>query len=335
MKKNAVLTTAFLLFTILVTVVVFKFRGSPVRYAVVDLGRGSFTGSVATLDVNDRGQILAAIVNPASEDLEKHFIEPDGKKTPLSEEFSSFMPQAINNRGQILGETWTSGNARGQPVIWSATDGFHKLEGLGGANIKVESLNDAGVVVGASGASLAPVMDAFVWSATEGTSLLPRGPRVHTQEAFDINDRGDIVGWSSGGVSAFLRTASGEVLSLGTIEWVGSSFALGCNNRRQVVGYSSIGKLRAQFKRAAYELNKRFSQSLIFFTSPEVRNRAFLWEDGQMHDLNRFIPSGSGWILIQAHSINDAGQIVGWGTLDGEEHAFLLTPISDSQKGEE
>ena len=36
--------------------------------------------------------------------------------------------------------------------------------------------------------------------------------------------------------------------------------------------------------------------------------------------------SSSAWTLEYAVSINDAGQIVGWGGLDRVPHAFLLTP---------
>jgi len=45
-----------------------------------------------------------------------------------------------------------------------------------------------------------------------------------------------------------------------------------------------------------------------------------------MTDLNSLIPRGSGWRLVQATAINKTGQIAGWGEVDGQTHAFLLTP---------
>ncbi len=45
-----------------------------------------------------------------------------------------------------------------------------------------------------------------------------------------------------------------------------------------------------------------------------------------MYDLNSLIPSSSGWTLEDAYGINDYGQIVGVGIINGLEHAFLLTP---------
>ena len=38
----------------------------------------------------------------------------------------------------------------------------------------------------------------------------------------------------------------------------------------------------------------------------------------------------SGWQMVFAHDINDAGQIVGQGLIDGEMHAFVLTPVRAS-----
>jgi probable HAF family extracellular repeat protein len=55
----------------------------------------------------------------------------------------------------------------------------------------------------------------------------------------------------------------------------------------------------------------------------------FLWTKQKgMQDLNNLIPPKSGWVLEYAASINNRGQITGSGTINGETHAFLLTPIS-------
>ncbi|WP_299453488.1 PEP-CTERM sorting domain-containing protein, partial [uncultured Pigmentiphaga sp.] len=62
------------------------------------------------------------------------------------------------------------------------------------------------------------------------------------------------------------------------------------------------------------------------YTPGNIAQHAFLWDGSSMLDLNDLIPSGSGWILISAQGINDAGQITGYGILNGQSHAFLLTP---------
>jgi hypothetical protein len=58
--------------------------------------------------------------------------------------------------------------------------------------------------------------------------------------------------------------------------------------------------------------------------------RAFLWIDGELRDLNDFIPPNEGWTLLEARHLNNRGQIVGTGLLDGEERAFLLTPTDNA-----
>ena len=50
-----------------------------------------------------------------------------------------------------------------------------------------------------------------------------------------------------------------------------------------------------------------------------------------MQDLNSLLApsSGPGWELDSANAINDAGQIVGEGLVNGQDHAFLLTPTPE------
>lgn len=58
----------------------------------------------------------------------------------------------------------------------------------------------------------------------------------------------------------------------------------------------------------------------------ESNAKAFIDDKGLTTDLNTTIPSGAGWVLASALSINSNGQIVGVGTFNGERHGFLLTP---------
>jgi hypothetical protein len=43
-------------------------------------------------------------------------------------------------------------------------------------------------------------------------------------------------------------------------------------------------------------------------------------------DLNKFIPTNSGWSLRYATGMNDNGQITGVGIINGAKHGYLLTP---------
>jgi probable HAF family extracellular repeat protein len=55
---------------------------------------------------------------------------------------------------------------------------------------------------------------------------------------------------------------------------------------------------------------------------------AFLYTSGSgMVDLNTRIDPLSGWELLDAADINDAGQITGQGLIGGQYRAYLLTPV--------
>jgi len=55
---------------------------------------------------------------------------------------------------------------------------------------------------------------------------------------------------------------------------------------------------------------------------------AMVWTSSTgMEDLSDLIPAGSGWVLINPNAVNAPGQITGYGTKDGHNHAFLLTPV--------
>ena len=53
---------------------------------------------------------------------------------------------------------------------------------------------------------------------------------------------------------------------------------------------------------------------------------AFIWDKiAGMVDLNNLTDSMAGWELAAATDINESGQIVGYGTFNGETHGYLLS----------
>ena len=124
-------------------------------------------------------------------------------------------------------------------------------------------------------------------------------------EGYAINDLGQVTGTAytenDSATHAFLW-AGGRMKDLGVLfKFPGAtSWGMGINLHGNVVG---------------------FSDCLC-----QVRYHAFVYRNGRMLDLNNLIPPGSGWALTQANGINDAGEIVGYGMIAGQQHAFLLTP---------
>jgi len=118
--------------------------------------------------------------------------------------------------------------------------------------------------------------------------------------AYDINERGEIVGWATtadGFLHAFLWQG-GTMTDLGTLDGGNMSSALAINNRGQVVGYGTITSDDP---------------------GPEGPYHAFIWQDGVMTDLGSLGGADS-----RARDINDRGQVVGESeTASGVGHAFL------------
>jgi len=99
---------------------------------------------------------------------------------------------------------------------------------------------------------------------------------------------------------------------------------------------TELGFLNDNFKYSeAYDINE--SNQVVgisqFQNSPNVFH-AFLYENGDMRNLNDLIGCDTGWTLNEARSINDydsgfnSGVITGTGLKDGEKRAFMLMPIA-------
>jgi probable HAF family extracellular repeat protein len=136
--------------------------------------------------------------------------------------------------------------------------------------------------------------------------------------AFRINDKGEVVGNSftmGDEVAHSFLTQNGTMLDLGTTGGYACNVALGINASTQIVGAltSAVDGCAAW-------------------------RSAFLWEDGDMVDLNTLIPSESRLHLIAAFDITERGEIIGQGMdpscTDPDQcdylHTFLLLPCDDA-----
>jgi len=92
---------------------------------------------------------------------------------------------------------------------------------------------------------------------------------------------------------------------------------------------SDLGTLGGDFS-LANRINNR-GQVVGLSRTKDGEMHAILWQSGVMTDLNSLIPADSGWVLVEATDINRHGEIVGLGTISGETHAFLLTPVEGDE----
>ncbi len=91
---------------------------------------------------------------------------------------------------------------------------------------------------------------------------------------------------------------------LGTLPGGVGTFAYGINDNGQVVGSGPVGV-------------------------GSGANRAFLYSDGIMTDLNSMVSVPPGWTIQDAMGINASGQIAGTMYDATECHAVLLTPVPE------
>ena len=218
---------------------------------------------------------------------------------------------------------------------------------LGGSYSTATGINSSGAVAGVSSMKGDSSTHAFLYSGGSLTDLGTLGG--DSSSSAGINDAGQVTGQSvtkEGQTHAFLATA-GKMVDLGTLGGT-ASFGYGINNQGTVVGQSyttsdaaahafisangmmtDLGSLTGFKGSVARSIN---SDGVIVGNAygkvdPSTKafvQHAFSYQNGVMKDLNDALPAGSGWVLTEASSINDLGQIAGFGTLNGVRSAYLL-----------
>jgi probable HAF family extracellular repeat protein len=331
-----------------------------VVYRITDLGDllGGSDKSRA-FDINNHGQV----VGYSSGGPEAHpdwtmraFVwnSASGMQTLTNLSGTTSRAYAINDSGQITGEHWATGvPSSSRAFRWDSGT----VQNLGTVAIGQSGKTSLGMAINASGQVVGEgqydnFVRAVVWQG--GTAaVLDKLPNEYYSRATDINDDGLVVG-SSGpyaftyrnGVMTRLSDLPGESYY---------SYAHAVNNAGAVVGQSanedgasavlwtgsgilSLGDLQDGTPNSSANDINVAGQVVGVGTAANANGgsvrRAFVWSaESGMLDLNTVIDAGdplSGkFRLLEAQAINDLGQIVGYGTINGVEHAFMLTPVPE------
>ncbi|MGD2153953.1 MAG: hypothetical protein PVG79_11855 [Gemmatimonadales bacterium] len=319
----------------------FQLIGVAQDYEPIDLGTLGGDQSWA-YDINRHGQVVGWS-ETADGDLHA-FLWEKGKITDLSPGKPDARAKAINDRGQVVGQSGSPGNT--VPVLWE--NGEMTVLGTQVGGVSALDINNRGQVVVTRQDGCCTKF-AFLWENGEEIDLGDPwggnwvGPKK-------INERGQMVGSSRGLAGPYLRAflwedgVMTELRPLPTGPPGNTSHAMAINYRGQVVGFCHFTRHPNLWHAVLWEDGEiidlgGYPESEYTFASdinihgqvvgysryrPDqgVENRhALLWEDLVMTELSTL-----GGEFSEARSINNRGQIVGSSqTGDGHYRATLWT----------
>src|SRR5947208_1996189 len=269
---------------------------------MIDLGVLPGDSSSVAQGINDQGQV----VGYSSGDNGTHaFLWDDGMMTDLGVPgggWLTFLPEAINNGGQVVG---TSRDSDGGDGAWRWEAGVWTPV----ARESPDDINDAGEIVGSS--QDASGSRAVLWTADSDSApaftIVDLGtlPGDTYSTGVKLNDAGQVIGWS-------VRDSS-DFGSLGARSFLWDN---GVMTDLGNLGDPDVGTMATDINEAG--------QVVGWIRNASAYDRAFLWEDGAIRDL------GVGGKSSQAMAINDVGQVAGLyyvytgnSPYEWETHVFL------------
>ena len=317
---------------------------SAVEYTITDLGALSTLPNRPSYacDINDAGQVIGtARLDDGT--LSLFLWDPQNGIQDLGiPAVSGWDSYRFNNVGQIVGIAPGIGG-----FVWSSATGVRGLFSPDGEGATAYGVNDLGVVVGQGVLSTMHEFPACLWDAEANPQFLGI-PDVWQSAGLDVNNAGQVVGWSGGDFEgttgrAFLWDETNGVQYLGTLGRAFSS-GLAINNLGQVVGWvggglddprgfiwdSEDGMRPLESLEEAFEIAYDINDSGQVVGALTIVGHPALWDRGVITNLELEVGHPAGWFLGDARAINASGQIVGRGANpNGEVRAFLLTPIPE------
>ena len=316
-------------------------------YIVKDLGVVPGHSSSVALGINQKGDVVGWSTG-ANGTFAFLYTDANGiVQLPGLPDRPRAIARDLNDLGDVVGTANAGGVDLGHAVLW--TNGVARDLGTLGTGSYSEgwSVNNNGQVVGSSytnGGSFG--VHGFLYTQTGG--MVDLTPNSDTGSALDINNAGQVTGYktAAGGNYHAFRWQGGTFEDLGVLPGFAHSFGWAINAIGQVTGNSTSasGNSEQLFRsiaggglqnlggtgehNVAWGIN---ASGDVVGTRGNSQSRAMLYTDaGGLRDLNTLIDPSLGWVLLGAHDINDAGQIVGYAfnNFTVQTHAVRLQPAT-------
>jgi len=254
------------------------------------------------------------------------------QELPLPPDFYNSEGLGLNNAGHVIGVVYDRGFAKHQAFTFANGN----LTLLPGEQFTPHWISDSDEIAGEAIVPQKSTTGPMLW--TKGSAAPLGGCCGGT--ATSVNNRGQVVGDiydKEGQYHAFFWDESRGIQPIGPSDRYSSAIAINDDGHVLVQAFSenylySEGKLRQLDLAPGYPSQPRGLNNcdvIVGSFGPFAdASRAFLWESSQgFRDLNNLLAPGSGWKLKAATSINDKGEIVGWGDYKQLENTgFLLVP---------
>lgn len=308
--------------------------------------------SPAFTDLNDNG---VAVGYYFADDGSFDAFQSDGNSASRLSGLSTSYHEAaagVNSAGVAVGFASLSSSSR---AVQFGNPTFDLLPSSSSAG--ANAINDSGQVVGASG----PSNSRSAFLLTNGTFQdLGKLPGKGYSEATAINASGQVAGISGGSPGSSTQKVGdrGFIWTNGTLTDLGFptgfdatnasvSLVEGINDNGWVTGswqqyVNGVPQLRRAFiyrngvvedllptlqHSDAYDINN-FGQIVGLAQRADQSFFSFLWDGGQIYDLQDLVDPASGWIVDGVEAINNNGQILGVGFYKGNYTHFLLSPAA-------
>ena len=319
-------------------------------YQIKDLGTlgGSFT---IPFRITATGQVVGK-ASTASGAVHAFYIPANGTIEDLGTLGGNFSQVNGIACDYLVGRSTLPTDARTHAFLYNLTThkmtDIHSLLGATGFESSAISVNCNGIVVGAmvmnDGSTHAFAYDILTGSHTDLHPILAMGGSNDT--AYAVNATGEIVGCgetvTGGAYRGFLYNPQTKIVTkLGLTG--DNSCAADVDSANAVAGSATnsshatrgflwqsgkaidLGDLGAGYA----DVQGMNDNGVVVGESSRLGTEAhaFVWENTTgIRDLNTLIPATSGWVLYRAYGVNDLGEIVGVGKVNGATHAFLLVP---------